>query len=65
AEADERSRHVVVAVDEAHLLDGGQLEAIRMMTLCRDRDYAATCMNFRSSKGFTARVSRHNPCRFP
>ncbi|MGH8919708.1 MAG: ExeA family protein [Actinomycetes bacterium] len=32
AEADERSRHVVVAVDEAHLLDGGQLEAIRMMT---------------------------------
>jgi type II secretory pathway predicted ATPase ExeA len=39
AEADERSRHVIVAIDESHLLDAAQLEAVRMLTLCRDRDY--------------------------
>ncbi|HSS88611.1 MAG TPA: AAA family ATPase [Streptosporangiaceae bacterium] len=32
AEADEKNRHVIVAVDEAHLLSHDQLEAIRMMT---------------------------------
>ena len=40
AEADERNRDVVLAVDESHLLTGEQLEAVRMLTLCRDRDYA-------------------------
>ena len=40
AEADEKDRHVLLAIDEAHLLDGTQLDAIRMLTLCRDRDYA-------------------------
>jgi len=40
AEADEKNRHVIVAIDEAHLLSHDQLEAIRMLTLCRDRDYA-------------------------
>jgi type II secretory pathway predicted ATPase ExeA len=32
AEADERNRHVILAIDEAHLLTGEQLEAVRMMT---------------------------------
>jgi type II secretory pathway predicted ATPase ExeA len=32
AEAEEKNRHVLLAVDEAHLLDAGQLEAIRMLT---------------------------------
>jgi type II secretory pathway predicted ATPase ExeA len=32
AEADEKNRHVLVAIDEAHLLSHDQLEAIRMLT---------------------------------
>jgi type II secretory pathway predicted ATPase ExeA len=40
AEADEKDRHVLLAIDEAHLLDSNQLDAIRMLTLCRDREYA-------------------------
>jgi type II secretory pathway predicted ATPase ExeA len=32
AEADERNRTVILAVDEAHLLTSGQLEAVRMLT---------------------------------
>jgi type II secretory pathway predicted ATPase ExeA len=32
AEADERGRNVILAVDEAHLLTGEQLEAVRMLT---------------------------------
>jgi type II secretory pathway predicted ATPase ExeA len=32
AEADERNRDVVLAVDESHLLTGEQLEAVRMLT---------------------------------
>jgi type II secretory pathway predicted ATPase ExeA len=32
AEADERNRTVILAVDEAHLLTAGQLEALRMLT---------------------------------
>ena len=40
AEAGERHRTVVVVIDEAHLLDPAQLEEFRLMTLCRDRDYA-------------------------
>ena len=39
-EAAERGRTPVLVIDEAHLLDHDQLESIRMMTLCRDRDYA-------------------------
>jgi type II secretory pathway predicted ATPase ExeA len=31
-EADERNRHVILAIDESHLLTGDQLEAVRMMT---------------------------------
>jgi len=27
-------------IDESHLMSGDQLEAIRMLTLCRGRDYA-------------------------
>jgi type II secretory pathway predicted ATPase ExeA len=40
AERDERGKTPVLVIDEAHLLDHEQLEAIRMLTLCRDRDYA-------------------------
>lgn len=32
AEAGERNRHVILAVDESHLLTGEQLEAVRMLT---------------------------------
>jgi type II secretory pathway predicted ATPase ExeA len=32
AEADERNRHVILAVDESHLLTSEQLEAVRMLT---------------------------------
>src|SRR6266852_1337196 len=32
AEAEEKNRHVIVAIDEAHLLSHDQLEAIRMLT---------------------------------
>jgi type II secretory pathway predicted ATPase ExeA len=32
AEADERNRHVILALDEAHLLTHEQLEAVRMLT---------------------------------
>jgi type II secretory pathway predicted ATPase ExeA len=32
AEADERNRNVILAIDEAHLLTGEQLESTRMMT---------------------------------
>ena len=32
AEADERNRHVILAIDESHLLTGDQLEAVRMLT---------------------------------
>ena len=39
-EAAERGRTPVLIIDEAHMLDHDQLESIRMMTLCRDRDYA-------------------------
>ncbi|HEX6448584.1 MAG TPA: AAA family ATPase [Trebonia sp.] len=32
AEADERNRNVILAIDEAHMLTGDQLEAVRMLT---------------------------------
>src|SRR2546427_20948 len=35
------NRHVILASDESHMLTGDQLEAVRMITLCRDRDYAS------------------------
>jgi hypothetical protein len=40
SELAERGRITVIVVDEAHLLAHDQLEAIRMLTLCRDSDYA-------------------------
>jgi type II secretory pathway predicted ATPase ExeA len=40
AEAEERGRRPVLLIDEAHLLDVAELEGLRMLTLCRDRDYA-------------------------
>ncbi|MGO8726892.1 MAG: AAA family ATPase, partial [Streptosporangiaceae bacterium] len=32
AEADERNRNVILAIDESHMLTGDQLEAVRMIT---------------------------------
>jgi len=32
AEADERNRHVILAIDESHLMSHDQLEAVRMLT---------------------------------
>ncbi len=32
AETDERNRHVILAIDESHLMSGDQLEAVRMLT---------------------------------
>jgi len=32
AESDERSRHVILAIDESHLMSHDQLEAVRMLT---------------------------------
>ena len=40
AEAAERHRRVTVILDEAHLAAPDQLEELRLMLLCRDRDYA-------------------------
>jgi type II secretory pathway predicted ATPase ExeA len=40
AETGERNRHVILAIDESHLMSGDQLDAVRMLTLCRGRDYA-------------------------
>ena len=40
AEAAERHRRVVLICDEAHLMQPDQLEELRLLTLCRDRDYA-------------------------
>jgi len=40
AETAERHRRVVVICDESHLLQPDQLEELRLLTLCRDRDYA-------------------------
>ena len=40
AEHGERGRLPLLVIDEAHLLGHAQLEAIRLLTLCRDRDYA-------------------------
>jgi type II secretory pathway predicted ATPase ExeA len=40
AEHGERGRVPLLVIDEAHLPGHGQLEAVRILTLCRDRDYA-------------------------
>jgi type II secretory pathway predicted ATPase ExeA len=40
AEAEERNRHVLLAIDESHLLTGEQLEAVRMLT-SHGMDYAS------------------------
>jgi type II secretory pathway predicted ATPase ExeA len=64
-EAAERGRTPVLIIDEAHLLDHEQLEAVRMLTLCRDRDYPGTCMNSPVPQPVRGQPSRHNSCRFP
>jgi len=40
AEHAERGRSPIVIIDEAHLLDNQQMEAVRMLTLCRGGGYA-------------------------
>jgi type II secretory pathway predicted ATPase ExeA len=40
AEHAERGRVPILLIDEAHLLGHDALEALRLLTLCRDRDYA-------------------------
>jgi type II secretory pathway predicted ATPase ExeA len=40
AETAERHRRVLLVCDEAHLLQPDQLEELRLLTLCRNRDYA-------------------------
>ena len=42
AEEHERGRHTTVVLDEAHLLGADQLEELRLLTLCRVPDYAAS-----------------------
>jgi len=64
AETDERNRHVVLAIDESHLMSHDQLEAVRLLTLCRDRDYAGDLMNFPIPQPVRGQLSRHNSCRF-
>jgi type II secretory pathway predicted ATPase ExeA len=49
AEHGERGRVPVLAIDEAHLLTHDQLEAVRILTLCRDRDYAGDLHEVRCS----------------
>jgi type II secretory pathway predicted ATPase ExeA len=40
AEEHERHRRVILIIDEAHLLSPEQLEEVRLLSLCRGRDYA-------------------------
>jgi len=52
-------------VDEAHLLDPAQLEELRLLTLCRDRDYAGDLHELADfATGSRSRVP-HNSRRFP
>jgi type II secretory pathway predicted ATPase ExeA len=60
SELAERGRITVIIVDEAHLLTHDQLEAIRMLTLCRNRDYAGICMNSPIPQSVPGQRSRHN-----
>jgi hypothetical protein len=39
-----------VIFDEAHLLDNAQLEAVRMLTLCRGGGYAEASLVVRGSR---------------
>jgi type II secretory pathway predicted ATPase ExeA len=65
AEVAERGRVPILIIEEAHLLDHEQLEAIRMLTLCRDRDYAGECQERPGSRVRTFPRPRHNPRPYP
>jgi type II secretory pathway predicted ATPase ExeA len=56
----ERGRVPILVIDEAHLLDHTQLEGIRMLTLCRDSDYAGDLHELPTSQSVPGRRSRHN-----
>jgi hypothetical protein len=60
AEKHERGRHVIVAVDEAHLLTADQLEELRLLTLCRGRGYAEATAAVSGSSW----QARGNPARY-
>jgi type II secretory pathway predicted ATPase ExeA len=64
AEREERGRTPVLVLDEAHLLSYEQLETIRMLTLCRDRDYAGTCIRPPISQSVPGQRPRHNSIDF-
>jgi type II secretory pathway predicted ATPase ExeA len=53
----ERGRVPVLIIDEAHLLSHAQLEALRMLTLCRVRDYPES----RLAVGLFGQVSARQP----
>jgi hypothetical protein len=59
-EAAERGRVPVLIIDEAHLLTHEQLESIRMLTLCRDRDYAGGPPGMPWRPRSRVRRGRHN-----
>ena len=59
-EAAERGRTPVLIIDEAHLLDHDQLESIRMLTLCRHRDYAGGCQGMPWQPFSRVPGDRHN-----
>ena len=52
-----RRRSEVLIIDEAHLLDHEQLEAVRMLTLCRGRDYAGDAHGGRVAQPVRATVA--------
>jgi type II secretory pathway predicted ATPase ExeA len=56
----ERGRVPVLVLDEAHLLSHDQLESVRMLTLCRDRDYAGEMYEVPGSASDPRPTARHN-----
>ncbi|MDT5260700.1 MAG: hypothetical protein QOD10_5780, partial [Mycobacterium sp.] len=60
AEQAERGRIPVVVIDEAHLLDNAQMEAIRMLTLSRAGDYPERPCSARSCAAAAPEVPANN-----
>ena len=60
AELAERGRSAILLIDEGHLLTHDGLEALRLLTLCRDSDYAGICMNSPIPQSVPGQRSRHN-----
>jgi AAA domain len=60
AEASERGRTPILILDEAHLFTHGGLEAVRLLTLCRDSDYAGWSPGVRWRPRSRMSGERHN-----